>query len=328
MVSVIIPVYNVLPYLKESIDSVINQTYKDIEIIIVDDGSDDGSESVCDKYKKDSRIKVLHQKNQGLSSARNAGLDIASGDYIAFLDSDDVYLPDMIQTMVETIERIKVDIVVCGVDIVYSKKNMEKSKRKHKRGFYVKEERTITREDAVKLVSDKIMICVWNKLYKKELWNDLRFPNGKVFEDSWILPQLLEKTNRIHLIPQVLVKYRKRPYSITSTLSCQNIEDRINAKISLEEYVNKYAINVSDKSDFYRFYEDNARLLTISYAELIRLKGRTEYTRKLKEELLNKWKSLDGNIVKSRSKIACFLLKNIPSLLLPASKIAAISKRF
>ena len=113
MVSVIIPVYNVLPYIKESIESVINQTYKDLEIIIVDDGSDDGSELVCDIYKKDPRVKVVHQKNQGLSGARNTGLDISTGDYIAFLDSDDAFYPEMIQTMLEGIEKSKADIVVC-----------------------------------------------------------------------------------------------------------------------------------------------------------------------------------------------------------------------
>ena len=105
LVSVIVPVYNVLPYLRESLESVINQTYEDLEIIIVDDGSTDGSDVVCEEYAKDSRVKVIHQKNHGLSAARNVGLDLARGDYIAFLDSDDVYLPDMIQTMVEGIKK-------------------------------------------------------------------------------------------------------------------------------------------------------------------------------------------------------------------------------
>ena len=124
LVSVIVPVYNVLPYLRESLDSVINQTYKDLEIIIVDDGSTDGSDAVCEEYAKDSRVKVIHQKNHGLSAARNVGLDIARGDYIAFLDSDDVYLPDMIQTMVEGIQKSQADVVVCGFIRVYSKKNI------------------------------------------------------------------------------------------------------------------------------------------------------------------------------------------------------------
>ena len=145
MVSVIIPVYNVLPYLKESLDSVTNQTYKNLEIIIVDGGSTDGSASVCDSYKTDSRVKVIHQENKGLSGARNAGLELATGEYIAFLDSDDAFLLNMIQTMVEGIERSKADIAVCGFDIVYSKKNMTESRFFKKRGFRIEKEETLSR---------------------------------------------------------------------------------------------------------------------------------------------------------------------------------------
>lgn len=106
MISVIIPVFNVRPYLVDAIESVLRQTYTDIEVILVDDGSTDGSGEICDKYgKKDNRIQVVHQANEGLSAARNAGLDICRGDLIAFLDPDDIYCQDMLSRMVHPILR-------------------------------------------------------------------------------------------------------------------------------------------------------------------------------------------------------------------------------
>ena len=115
LVSVIIPVYNVVPYLQQSIESVIKQTYTNLDIIIVDDGSTDGSGRTCDNYQKlDSRIIVIHQENRGLSGARNTGLDIAQGEYIAFLDPDDMMLPNMIEETVHNISRFDAGIAVCG----------------------------------------------------------------------------------------------------------------------------------------------------------------------------------------------------------------------
>ena len=115
LVSVIIPVYNVKHYIRECIDSVIHQTYSNLDIILIDDGSVDGSDSMCDYYKlKDKRIRVIHQENHGLSAARNAGLDVMLGDFVSFLDSDDSFFPDMIQKMVSGIVKTNSDIIACG----------------------------------------------------------------------------------------------------------------------------------------------------------------------------------------------------------------------
>ena len=114
LVSVIVPVYNVLPYLREALDSVINQTYKNLEILIVDDGSTDGSGEVCDEYLSDPRVIVIHQENKGLSGARNTGLDRMTGEYVAFIDSDDAFKPEMIERMLETITRNKAEMSICG----------------------------------------------------------------------------------------------------------------------------------------------------------------------------------------------------------------------
>ena len=317
LVSVIVPVYNVLPYLRESLDSVINQTYKDLEIIIVDDGSTDGSDAVCEEYAKDSRVKVIHQKNHGLSAARNVGLDIARGDYIAFLDSDDVYLPDMIQTMVEGIQKSQADVVVCGFIRVCSKKNITKKKIKKIHGLIITDEETISRDDAIKLVTNKLRPCVWNKLYKKEVWNELRFPVGRVFEDTWIIPPMFEKFERIHFIPQTLILYRQRSGSISTTISVKNIEDKVDARFYLEDYINGFFSKASDKESFMKFYEDNVRKLSFCYAELVHLKGKDEKTENLKSEILKRWDALDEKMISSKSKFIRTLFKNIPSLLFP-----------
>ena len=114
-ISIIIPVYNVKEYIKEAIESVINQTYKNIEIIIINDGANDGSEKICDEYSKiDSRIKLINQKNMGLSTARNKGLECITGEYIAFLDPDDVYHPEMIEKAYKAITQKNVDCVICN----------------------------------------------------------------------------------------------------------------------------------------------------------------------------------------------------------------------
>ncbi len=131
LVSIIIPVYNVAPFLRESLDSAINQTYKNLEIILVDDGSTDESGIICDEYAKlDTRIKVIHQKNQGLSAARNTGLDIMKGSIVSFLDSDDAFYPDTIKTMVETMQNQNSDIVSCNYEVFETEEFMDADKIK------------------------------------------------------------------------------------------------------------------------------------------------------------------------------------------------------
>ncbi len=118
LVSIIIPVYNVAPYLVEALESAIHQTYKNLEIIIIDDGSTDGSETICDEYaRKDHRVRVIHQDNKGLSAARNIGLGIMTGDAVAFLDSDDALEFDYVEKLVEAMNREDADIVICRFTI-------------------------------------------------------------------------------------------------------------------------------------------------------------------------------------------------------------------
>lgn len=247
LISVIIPVYNVLPYLREALDSVISQTYKNLEIIIIDDGSTDGSEEVCDEYTSDSRVIVIHQENRGLSGARNTGLEIITGDYVAFLDSDDAYHPDMIRKMKQSLVQYEADIVACGYGIFQEKGRMTKKNQTGVRGY--EKEMTITAYEALDMLMEgKYIIAVWNKLYPRRLWEHLRFPEGHVFEDLWVSPYFLEQCNRIVLIPDILVYYRERKNSITRTKTIHNIREHMYAYKAFLDYVEKKEFPLSSNS--------------------------------------------------------------------------------
>ena len=238
LVSVVIAVYNVLPYLREALDSVIYQTYKNLEIVIVDDGSTDGSDLVCDEYRKDERVKVIHQKNQGLSAARNTGLDHITGEYIAFLDSDDAYYPDMIEKMLEAIIRNNADMTICGFEIYQTEGYLKTAKKKK----YVGPQRGAVltfREALYALLDGTITFTVWNKLYTKKIWENYRFPEKYVFEDIRSMPYVLDKCKRITVIPQALVCYRNRKNSITQTGCKKHIQDRIDAYRLLQKYLGR-----------------------------------------------------------------------------------------
>ena len=170
LVSVVIPVYNVLPYLGECIESVIKQTYHNLEIINIDDGSTDGSQEICEKYQiQDKRIGVVHQTNQGLSAARNTGLDYMHGDIVAFIDSDDAFLPNAIDEMVRAMNETGADIVMCGFYCCKTTKHMFPSQSRKE--FKVHHD-LISSTKALKYIIDgKINVNVWNKVYRKELFD-------------------------------------------------------------------------------------------------------------------------------------------------------------
>ena len=184
-ISVIVPVYNVFAYLSKCIDSIIHQSYSNLEIILVDDGSTDGSGEMCNAYgQKDERVQVVHQKNQGLSSARNTALNIMTGDLVGFVDSDDWIEPDYYETLVEHMSRTGADIVVSGCYYEYQDTTK-------KRKIYP-QETPCDRHEGLKALSEhRIEHTVWDKLYRKELFSSLRFAEGRVHEDVLITYRLI-----------------------------------------------------------------------------------------------------------------------------------------
>ena len=191
MLSVIIPVYKVEAYLEKCVNSVRNQTYKNIEIILVDDGSPDNCPEICDRFaKEDDRITVIHKQNGGQGSARNMGLDIAKGSYIAFIDSDDYVDENMYEIMIEALERTNSDMSFCGFYSHSGLRIAESTKIKHEHIW----------ENAEQLLEalfkGEAVGSPCNKVCKSEIFSDIRFPEGVAREDIYIMHTLYGKCKR------------------------------------------------------------------------------------------------------------------------------------
>lgn len=211
MISVIVPVYNVEKYIRNCLDSIINQTYKDLEIILVDDGSTDNSGAICDEYaQKDSRIKVIHKQNGGLSSARNAGLDNATGKYVGFIDSDDFIELDMYEKLLNTLQVTQTDVCMCGCKIV-----SEQGAILFKNNLPIKIYKI---DDILKDVILPLETSAWNKLYKREIIGNARFPEGKIHgEDLIFTLEYLTSEMTFSAIEDYSYYYVKHPSSITTS---------------------------------------------------------------------------------------------------------------
>lgn len=260
MISVIVPVYNVKPYLEEAIESVIGQSYKDLEIILVDDGSTDGSGEICDVYaQKDSRIKVIHQENKGLSAARNTGLDICSGEYIAFLDSDDAYCKDFLRKMLESMQKSDADISECNYAIYYNEHRMDERsiKRKSKRfGRNIVRAGTYDTKEVLNMICDeKITFNAWDKLYNQSVWRNLRFSEGHNYEDMDIVLSVFEKAKKVCIHDECLVMHRKRKGSITYTFSVKNLSDLDLAQQHFFKFIIENIPTYFSKDAQYRYYD-------------------------------------------------------------------------
>ena len=314
LVSVIIPVYNVLPYLREALDSVINQTYHNLEIIIVDDGSTDGSSSVCDEYKRDTRVKVIHQENRGLSGARNTGMDLMTGEYVAFLDSDDAFYPDMVEKLVRSILQNNVDLAVCGYDIHETNGKLAGSKRIDL--FVPKKETILTsREALTSLLEESLPISVWNKVYAARIWTDLRFPEGFVYEDLRVMPHAFEKCSHIAVIPQTLVHYRKRRGSISQTGTIQNLKDLTDALEVFRDYmINTQSALLHEKLHLY--YEKKLRFLIFQWAEM-RKQGLSNDALNELIKLIYRFANQLAQFQQTKTKAAWWLFCHYPSMLRP-----------
>ena len=194
LVSIIIPVYNVKEYLAEALDSVVNQTYRNLEIIIIDDGSTDGSGAICNEYAaRDARIRLIRQENKGLSAARNAGLEVMTGEAAAFLDSDDAYHPDYIAGLVGTMLREAADLVVCKYMICHTVDTMTSVQYTGK-ALPVISAGAYDRISALqKLADSELNVMVWNKLYLSRLWRNIRFSEGHVYEDNEVAYMILDQ---------------------------------------------------------------------------------------------------------------------------------------
>lgn len=236
-ISVIIPIYKVEKYLERCIQSVINQTYTNLQIILVDDGSPDSCGKICDDYaKKDSRIEVIHKTNGGISDARNVGINKAKGKYIAFLDPDDYIVKDMYETLYKNLIKYKADISICKYQYIQEEKQLNFNNDSN--NIFIMDKMQAMKE---LLINKTITNHLWNKLYKKDFFNDIKFPNGKKYEDIYVMYLLFEKSSKIVYQDTTKYIYINREQSILHNKNPNMIQDYINCINNRYKYLfNKY----------------------------------------------------------------------------------------
>lgn len=209
LISVIMPVYNVETYLSQSIESVLNQDHREVELIVIDDGSTDGSGAICDAYAaKDSRVRVIHQKNGGAAAAKNAGLRIASGTYLCFVDSDDYLEPNVYRYMLKTLKQHNADAVQFSFRDVYT----DRTEPQILTSSVLNEREYLTR-----FTKDWSCPLLWNKLYKRSLFEGIFFEEGHKIDDEYFTYQGFLEPCRVVLDETIIYNYRKRASSVMSS---------------------------------------------------------------------------------------------------------------
>ncbi len=233
LISVIVPVYKVEPYLDKCISSIVNQTYKNLEVILVDDGSPDNCPSMCDAWaEKDSRIRVIHKTNGGLSDARNAGMAIATGELMAFVDSDDWIAQDMYEHLYQRLAQDNSDIAACGVQMIWEDKTAPRMLTRE--GSCV-----LNQEEAMRAIIEESWLKqpVWYKLYKTELVRDILFPVGKYHEDVFWSYQAVGRAKKVSVSVRIGYYYLQRGGSIMGEGYSLKRLDAVEAKVQRCAYI-------------------------------------------------------------------------------------------
>lgn len=249
-ISVIVPIYNVEAYLERCIESIVNQTYRDLEIILVDDGSPDNCGVICDEWeKRDSRIKVMHKKNGGLSDARNKGMKIATGDYITYVDSDDWIDLSMYENMMNVLIKEKSDIVACGFRKVTEIETYEIDKSDPSFLHF-------SNKDALKalITEEGLQQVVWNKIYRRSLVENIFFEKGKYNEDEFWSYQIIGRANKVTIIKNVYYNYFQREHSIINETYSLKRLDGLEGKESRQKYIDSFYPELSAIARLNLFY--------------------------------------------------------------------------
>lgn len=290
LISVIVPIYNVELYLRQCLDSIIGQTYQNLEIILVDDGSTDNSGYICDAYaSSDNRIKVIHKENSGVADARNVGLAASTGQYIGWVDPDDWIEPDMFEYLMSNMKQYSSDITVCGRAEQYS----QRVKLRAWKGL----ELLNTEQALQQLIIDQQMgSYLWDKLWKKTLYDEIEFPTGRTFEDISVIHKLFERAGIILCLPEVKYNYRQRNDSIVGS---KELIARINRYIADKQRYDDLSNNwpqftrileakcIEATVDVWNSYYNSTRYQREVYSE--KMKEMSNFSRK-------HWKSILGNM--------------------------------
>ena len=271
LVSIVVPVYKVENYLKECIDSILHQTYTNFELILVDDGSPDKCGEICDDYARtDNRIRVIHKANGGLSDARNAGIDIAKGKYITFVDSDDYISNEYLSVLFQAASESNADIVQGAesqqpelLDQVKDFHNVELSSMQALKSMFL---------------FDIVQVMAWGKLYKSCLFHEIRYPKGKINEDNFTTYKLIAKSRTVACLPRIIYYYRVNP---TGIMNKKFSESRFDILQTPGEIMNFFSGDVHEFQQEFDYYvmRINIRL----YNEIIATGDKKAFAGYLKE---------------------------------------------
>ena len=243
VISVIVPIYDVEEYLDRCVESIVNQTYRNLEIILVDDGSPDNCPQLCDSWaEKDNRIKVVHKENGGLSDARNAGMPFATGEIISFIDSDDWIELDMYEEMLNRMQADNSDIISCGVKWVEEDGSLI-------RDFTSENEVLDTKTAMKELLNDsKLKQHVWNKIYKYDLIKDIPFEKGKYHEDVFWSYQVVGIAKKVSIVNKSFYNYVQRSNSIMGEGFSAKRLDALDANRQRCEYMKEHLPELYDNA--------------------------------------------------------------------------------
>lgn len=262
LISIIIPVYNVENYLNRCLDSVIEQSYSNIEIIVIDDGSNDDSGKICDEYALiDSRIKVIHKENGGLSDARNYGINEHKGKYITFIDSDDYVEPTYIETLYNAIKKYDADIAICSYQCIYENGTILKQRENMK--CLLNPEETL--EEI--LYQTNFNVSAWAKLYKDELFKENRYPKGKIFEDAYTTYKLILASKKISVDLKIEYNYMIRENSILTSKFSEKKLLLINAYEEMGKEILKHYPNLEKSVKRSQVYANISTLRQMIYID-------------------------------------------------------------
>ena len=239
-ISIIVPVYNVEKYLNECIDSILAQTFPDFELILVDDGSPDNCPALCDAAAaKDKRIRVIHKKNGGQSTARNAGLDAARGEWIAFVDSDDTITPDYCAKLYAAVQQTGAQIAACNY------RQVDESGQPLKEQYLHVRAEVLDQKEALEHCTLLPYMVVWNKLFHAAIFETLRFRENLIYEDTILMAQAIEQTEKVVNIPDQMYLYRKvRGSTMNSKVTLRNL-DRVEANYTVFECARRHGVTGS-----------------------------------------------------------------------------------
>lgn len=239
LISIIVPCYNTEDYIEQCLDSLIHQSYKNLEIILVNDGSTDDTDAKIQPYLSDDRIRYIIQENKGLSGARNTGLDIMKGEYVCFVDSDDFLHKDYVKTLYENLIKTDADISICDFLLYYDDAPVDIETLPVEETLDVK-----SRDEGMDCINTNYRyILAWNKLYKAHIFDNIRYPLGKLHEDEFVAHHILYKTNKSVFTSRKLYSYRQgRKDSIMSNITVKNFNDAVEAFDDRIKFYRKHKI--------------------------------------------------------------------------------------